>query len=127
VIFDTGSAVIGEDGKRQLAAFADTLKNIAARIPPDIDWILRVDGHTDKRPYHGIYGTNWELSTARASRVVRFLIEHGVDKGRLGASGYAALHPIASNATAAGRSRNRRVEVVLLRSRQGPASQGVTP
>jgi chemotaxis protein MotB len=71
-----------------------------------------------------VFPTNWELSTARASRVVRFLIGGGVLQGRLSASGYAALHPIASNDTAAGRSRNRRVEIVLLRTGQGTASQG---
>jgi chemotaxis protein MotB len=53
VLFDSGSADIGEGGQRQLAAFAETLKNIAAQIPSDINWVLRVDGHTDKRPYQG--------------------------------------------------------------------------
>ena len=87
-----------------------------------------VEGNTDSVPIHGSqFPTNWELSTARAARVVRFFIGQGVAKGRLGASGYAALHPIASNATAPGRSRNRRVEIVLLRSGQGRANQGGSP
>jgi chemotaxis protein MotB len=71
-----------------------------------------------------LFPTNWELSTARASRVVRFLIGSGVAQRRLSASGYAALHPLTTNQTAVGRSRNRRVEIVLLRSGQGTASQG---
>ena len=75
--------------------------------------------------WHGsLFPTNWELSTARASRVVRFLIQGGVPQQRLSAAGYAYLHPIASNATAEGRSRNRRVEIVLLRSGQGTAPLG---
>src|SRR4051794_16421585 len=84
---------------------------------------VAVEGHTDNVPIHGSqYPTNWELSTARASRVVRFLIAGGVAQMRLSAGGFAALHPIASNDTAAGGSRNRRVEIVLLRSGQGTAS-----
>lgn len=63
----------------------------------------------------GTFPSNWELSAARASTVVRFLISHGVDPQRLSATGYADLHPIASNETATGRARNRRVEIVLQR------------
>jgi chemotaxis protein MotB len=89
-----------------------------------------VEGHTDTVPIAGsVFPTNWELSTARASRVVRFMIGQGVASSRLAAAGYAYLHPIATNVTAAGRSRNRRVEIVLLRSGQGTASSqgGKTP
>ena len=113
VLFDTGSAVIGEDGQRQLAAFADTLKNIAARIPSDIDWILRVDGHTDKRPYHGIYGGNWELSTARAIAVVKFLIDQGVPANRLVAAGFAEFRPLVDGDGEEIYRRNRRIELKL--------------
>src|SRR5215470_2670974 len=91
VLFDTGSAEIGEEGKHQLAAFADTLKNIAARIPPDIDWILRVDGHTDKLPYQG---GNWQLSTARAIAVVQYLMDQGIPSNRLVAAGFAEFRPL---------------------------------
>jgi chemotaxis protein MotB len=86
---------------------------------------VMVEGHTDTVPISGsLFPTNWELSTARASRVVRFLIAGGVPQRRLSAAGYAALHPLATNYTAVGRSRNRRVEIVLLRSGQGDAPQG---
>jgi len=113
VLFDTGSADIGEEGRHQLAAFADTLKNISARIPPDIDWILRVDGHTDKRPYQGLYGGNWELSTARAIAVVQFLIDQGIPPNRLVAAGFAEFRPLVDADTEDAYRRNRRIELKL--------------
>ncbi len=113
VLFETGSSVIGEDGQRQLAAFADTLKNIAARIPTNIDWLLRVDGHTDKQPYHGRLGTNWELSTARAIAVVKFLIDQGIPPNRLVAAGFAEFRPLAEGDTPDILRRNRRIELKL--------------
>jgi chemotaxis protein MotB len=85
---------------------------------------IMVEGHTDPVPIHGsVFPTNWELSTARASRVVRSLIAGGVPAARLSAAGYAALHPISTNATPDGRSRNRRVEIVLLRSGRGGSTR----
>jgi chemotaxis protein MotB len=78
---------------------------------------VNVEGNTDDVPIHSaLYPSNWELSTARASTVVRFISEHGVSPGRLTATGYADQHPIASDTTAAGRARNRRVEIVLQRT-----------
>ena len=77
---------------------------------------IAVEGNTDNVPIKGgAFPSNWELSTARASGVVRFLISGGVDPERLSAIGYADLRPIASNETAAGRALNRRVEIVLQR------------
>jgi chemotaxis protein MotB len=108
------------------------LKPTAAPVLSKVGEILRqervhqvmVEGHTDSVPIAGsVFPTNWELSTARASRVVRFLIGQGVVSRRLSAAGYAYLHPLTTNSTATGRSRNRRVEIVLLRSAQG----GKTP
>ena len=113
VLFDTGSAEIGEEGKKQLAAFADTLKTIAVRIPPEINWVLRVDGHTDKRPYHGSYGTNWELSTARAIAVVKFMIDQYIPANRLVAAGYAEFQPLDDGDTDDAYRRNRRIELKL--------------
>jgi chemotaxis protein MotB len=113
VLFDTGSAEIGAEGQKQLAAFADTLKTIAARIPPDINWVLRVDGHTDKRPYHGNYGTNWQLSTARAIAVVQFMIDQGIPANRLVAAGYAEFQPLDDGDTDDAYRRNRRIELKL--------------
>jgi chemotaxis protein MotB len=118
VLFDSGAAELKPEATPVLAKVAE----IVAR---EGKHQVMVEGHTDPVPIHGsLFPTNWELSTARASRVVRFLIGGGVARQRLSAAGYASLHPIADNATAAGRSRNRRVEIVLLRSGQGTASQG---
>jgi chemotaxis protein MotB len=118
VLFDSGAA----DLKPQATP---VLSKVAAILSKEGAHQVMVEGHTDNVPIRGsMFPTNWELSTARASRVVRFLIGGGVAQRRLSAGGYAWLHPIDTNATAAGRSRNRRVEIVLLRSGQGTANQG---
>jgi chemotaxis protein MotB len=119
VLFDSGAAELKPQATPVLSKVAAILSEEAAHQ-------VMVEGHTDDVPIRGsVFPTNWELSTARASRVVRFLIAGGVAQGRLSAGGYASLHPIDTNATAAGRSRNRRVEIVLLRSGQeGTANQG---
>lgn len=90
------------------------LTSLAASIP---DVPLRVEGHTDNLPIHNSqFQSNWELSTARASAIARLLLEHGsMHPANVAASGYAEFHPIASNATAEGRSQNRRVDIILLR------------
>jgi chemotaxis protein MotB len=118
VLFDSGAAELKPEAGPVLSKVAQILRQEGAHQ-------VMVEGHTDPVPIHGsLFPTNWELSTARASRVVRSLIEGGVPQQRLSAAGYAYLHPIASNNTAEGRSRNRRVEIVLLRSGQGTAPQG---
>jgi chemotaxis protein MotB len=117
VLFGSGMAEL----KPQAAPI---LTRVAGLLTLAGDHDVSVEGHTDNIPIRGsVYPTNWELSTARASRVVRFLIDHGAAKMRLSATGYAALHPIAGNDSAAGRSRNRRVEIVLLRSKAGAADE----
>ncbi len=79
VLFETGSAELGEDGQKQLKRVAETLKDVATRIPGDIDWILQVEGHSDRVPIRTwFYPSNWELSTARAISVVRLLIDQGI-------------------------------------------------
>jgi chemotaxis protein MotB len=123
VLFDSGLAELKPAASPVLSKVAEILRQ--ERVHQ-----VMVEGHTDTVPIAGsVFPTNWELSTARASRVVRFLIGQGVVSRRLSAAGYAYLHPIATNVTAAGRSRNRRVEIVLLRSGQGTASSqgGKTP
>ena len=104
----SGSATLDTQGQPLLGEIA-ALVNVD-RIHP-----IAVEGNTDNVPIHGTFPSNWELSTARASGVVRFLISRGVDPLRLTASGYSALRPIASNATPQGRALNRRVEIVLQR------------
>jgi chemotaxis protein MotB len=124
VLFDSGSAEIKPAADPLLDALARLLKS-QVRNP------IQIEGNTDDVPVSGRYPTNWELSTARATAVVRDMIARGVWSGRLAATGYAAQHPIASNATEAGRRRNRRVELVVLRRHQGgqggqDSSQGGT-
>lgn len=110
VLFDVGRADLRADAMPILVALAETLR----------DWPnpIRVEGHTDNVPIqNNLYPSNWELSTARASRVVRYLVERGgLSPDRLSAAGYGEYRPVASNDTAEGRARNRRVDVVLLSS-----------
>ena len=92
------------------------LNEIASLLNVDRTHPIVVEGYTDNVPIDTAeFPSNWELSTARATTVVQYLIAHGVDENRLGAAGYAQLHPIASNATPAGRALNRRVEIVFER------------
>jgi chemotaxis protein MotB len=109
LLFASGSATLDPQG-------APLLSEIAGLLNVDHVHPVAVEGNTDDVPISGgEFPSNWELSTARASSVVRFLISQGVDPQRLSAVGYAEQHPVASNATAAGRALNRRVEIVLQR------------
>jgi chemotaxis protein MotB len=108
--------------KLLFASGSNTLQGAGLPLLEEISRLLNVDrkhpitveGNTDNQPIQSSqFPSNWELSTDRATTVVRFLIAHGVNEQRLSAAGYADLHPLASNATAAGRARNRRVDVVL--------------
>ncbi len=112
VVFDPGQAVLKPPA-------VPLLTGVGHALQIDKTHPIMVEGHTDNVPISGSqFPSNWELSTARASVVVRFLIHTGIDKFRLGAAGYANLYPVASNSTAIGRSKNRRVEIVLLRKDQ---------
>lgn len=111
VLFSSGSAELGEQGKEQLAKLADTLKTISAEIPDDIDWVMRVDGHTDKVPIRNLqFASNWELSAARAISVVKFLIERGVPPNRLVAAGFGEYQPLDNRDDEIAYRRNRRIE-----------------
>lgn len=111
VLFDSGSADIGPEGRKQLGELAGALKQIASTIPPEVNWILRVDGHTDKQPIARLYRSNWELSFARALAVVRFLIAEGIPADRLAATGFGEFQPIDERDDEIGRRRNRRIEL----------------
>jgi chemotaxis protein MotB len=114
VLFDTGSAELGAPGREQLAKFAQTLLQITSQIPTDIDWVLRVDGHTDKRPINSPqFASNWELSTARAIAVVKFMQSQGVPPQRLVAAGYGEYQPLDSGEGENAYARNRRIELKL--------------
>jgi chemotaxis protein MotB len=112
VLFDSGSADIGPDGKDQLDALATTLILLLPEIPSDIDWVLRVDGHTDDRPISSSqFPSNWELSTARAVAVVKYLASRGLPADRLAAAGFGEFRPIDTSGTDEGRRKNRRIEI----------------
>ncbi len=114
VLFDVASADIAEAGKAQLAGFAKTLLEISAKIPEDIDWILRVDGHTDARPIATFqFASNWELSSARAIAVVKYLASQGVPPNRLAAAGFAENRPLDTSGGEEAYRRNRRIELKL--------------
>jgi chemotaxis protein MotB len=114
VLFATGSAELGEPGQRQMKRLAEALKDVSARIPRDIDWVLRVDGHTDRRPIHTReFPSNWELSAARALSIVRFLIAEGIPERRLFAAGFGEYRPLDPANTPAAWQRNRRIELRL--------------
>ena len=114
VLFASGSAELNPEGEAQIAQLATTLTEIGRKIPKDIDWILRVDGHTDRVPIQtAVFPSNWELSTARAISVVRSLVNHGVSPERLAATGFAEHQPLDPRQNEAGYRRNRRIELKL--------------
>ena len=114
VFFASASAEIGPSGQAQLAQLATALLEIARSIPPELPWVLRVDGHTDVVPISTArFLSNWELSTARAVSVVKFLIEKGVAANRLAATGFGEFQPLDSRADEIGHRRNRRIELKL--------------
>ncbi|MBK1666248.1 hypothetical protein CKO38_07715 [Rhodospirillum rubrum] len=114
VLFPSGSSQLQPAGQETLASLATTLMAIAARIPRDVDWILRVDGHTDRRPINtAAFQSNWQLSAARAISVVNFLIERGVPPERLAAAGFGEYQPIDPGQSEEAFARNRRIELKL--------------
>jgi Flagellar motor protein len=115
VLFPVGSEEINEAGQAEMRKLAQAIIELQQEIPPEINWVLRVDGHTDDRPLSGTgrYRDNWELSTARATSVVKFLIEQGVPANRLVAAGFGEHQPLDTSDTDEARSRNRRIELKL--------------
>lgn len=114
VLFGTGSDQLGGEGKNQIQQLAGTLKDITSKIPDNIDWVLRVDGHTDQVPIKTArFPSNWELSTARAISVVKFLVEQGIAPTNLAATGFGEFQPIDPRDDAAAHSKNRRIELKL--------------
>jgi chemotaxis protein MotB len=114
VLFASGSAELEPEGRKQLSQLASALAEIAATIPEDIDWVLRVDGHTDRRPISTPeFPSNWELSTARAISVVKFLIIRGIGPNRLAATGFGQFQPLDTGSDEIAFRRNRRIELKL--------------
>ncbi|HVO04606.1 MAG TPA: peptidoglycan -binding protein [Candidatus Cybelea sp.] len=114
ILFESGSADIGADGQQQLDTLATTLILISKEIPDDINWVLRVDGFTDKRPISTPqFPSNWELSTARAIAVVKYLMSRGIPAERLAAAGFAEFSPLDDADTDEAYTKNRRIEFKL--------------
>jgi chemotaxis protein MotB len=114
VLFAPGSAELEPAGRQQVTRVADTLKEVAKKIPPDVEWILQIDGHTDKTPISTPqYPSNWELSQARAMSVLRLLQDAGIPANRLAAAGYAEYKPLDLGDGEAAYRRNRRIELKL--------------
>lgn len=116
VLFPAGSDQLAPEGTAQIAGVVEILNEIADQIPPSIDWIIRVDGHTDNVPFvsTGPIADNWELSQARALSVVRYMQnELGFDPKRLAATGFGEYQPVNTDDTLEGRAQNRRIELKL--------------
>lgn len=116
VLFDPGSADLSPEGQFEIAKVARILRGVAAEIPPEIDWVIRVDGHTDNVPLSGTgrFADNWELSQGRALSVVRYMVDFlGIAPDRLSANGFGEYQPINPADTPEARAQNRRIELKL--------------
>ena len=129
VLFPVGSAELQEGGKQQLAAFAATLKRIALQFPADVDWLLRIDGHTDRQPLAGTgqFASNWELSSARALSVLHFLASEGIPARRMAAAGFGEYQPLDTGDSPDAYRRNRRIELRLDQRGENAGDGGATP
>ena len=114
LLFDSASADLQLSGKEKLSEIGLTLKETTNDIPSDIDWIIMVEGHTDKRPIQTIrYPSNWELSSARANTVLKLLLDLGFPPNRLASAGYGEFYPISNGETESDLQQNRRIELKL--------------
>lgn len=115
VLFPKGSAELNPAGQTEMAKLAAALKQLETEIPVDLPWVLRVDGHTDNDPIlvAAKFASNWELSSARAIAVVKFLISQGVSPNHLVAAGFGEFQPLAPGNTEEAKSENRRIELKL--------------
>ncbi len=115
VLFTSGAAELNDSGKTEMLKVAQALIQIGSEIPDDINWVLRVDGHTDNIPLSGTgrIRDNWELSSSRATSVVRFFIDQGIPANRLVAAGFGEFQPLENDDTEEARAKNRRIELKL--------------
>jgi chemotaxis protein MotB len=114
VLFPVGSDEINPAGREQIVKLGRTLKEISAKVPAELSWVLRVDGHTDRRPIaRGRFASNWELSSARAIAVVRLLIAEGVPANRLVAAGFGEFQPLEAGESEEAFGKNRRIELKI--------------
>ncbi len=115
VLFPVGGADLDDAGRAEMDKLAAAVIDLNKEIPAEINWVLRVDGHTDNSPLSGTgrYRDNWELSTARATSVVKYLVSKGVPANRLVAAGFGEYQPIAPGDTPEAKAQNRRIELKL--------------
>ncbi|RXF73466.1 peptidoglycan -binding protein [Hansschlegelia zhihuaiae] len=113
LLFDTGQAELNDAAKPELDKLAAAMLELTRDIPPDIAWVMRVDGHTDVRPTRGAFPSNWSLSAARAIAVVQYLVSKGVPPERLLAAGFGEFQPIDAAQNEDAYRKNRRIELKL--------------
>lgn len=116
ILFNSGSFKVSADGKAQLKILATLIKDLETKIPDDVDWIIRIDGHTDNKPVMpgtAAYWNNMQLSLLRAAAVADELIKNGVSRPRLIPTGFGDMYPIATGKDAASLQKNRRIELQL--------------
>ena len=114
VIFDSGRAEVSPAGRAQMDQLAAAIQDLEREIPPEIPWVMRVDGHTDKRPTTtALFRSNWDLSAARAIAVVQYLVAKGVSPTHLMAAGFGEFQPIDAGDSDEALRRNRRIELKL--------------
>ncbi|WP_421788930.1 peptidoglycan -binding protein [Hyphobacterium sp.] len=113
VLFASGSAALSNDGRESLRPIADAIVQLTQEIPEELDWVIRIDGHTDPRPIRTTYPSNWHLSAARAISVVNWFEDLGVPPQHLVAAGFGEHQPIADGDTEEAYARNRRIELKL--------------
>ena len=115
VLFSTASDDLSQPARGELDKIADAILELEGQIPPEINWVIRVDGHTDVRPVQSTarYRSNWELSAARAIAVVRYLIDRGIKPEHLVAAGFGEFQPLDAGEDEEAYARNRRIELKL--------------
>ncbi len=113
VLFPSGSAALSNEGRESLRPIADAIIQLTTEIPSDLQWVIRIDGHTDPVPIRTTYPSNWHLSAARAISVVQWMEQLGVPPERLVAAGFGEFHPLVPGRTVADNARNRRIELKL--------------
>ena len=114
VLFGAGEAAISDAGRTEMAKLATAIGELQAQIPDDVNWVLRIDGHTDKRPINTPeFPSNWELSAARSIAVAKFFVEQGIPAQHLVAAGFGDSRPIDPGETEEAYARNRRIEFKL--------------
>ena len=116
IFFESGSDIIQAEGIKKLSDIAKSLNEISEKIPSKIDWVLRIDGHTDKIPINNEkFNSNWHLSSSRAINIVKLLIENGISPNRLVAAGFGEHSPLISQENEEAYKKNRRIEIKLTR------------